>query len=436
MKGQDVAMLQERLSRLGYYPWKPDGVFGLLTMEALRAFQKAHRLRVDAIAGKEVFAVLESGQALPEVSHVVSRSDTLSSIARTHGVPVELILRANGLDGAHVREGQCLVIPVSRVIGYCAGPEDPDASYESFERHLGLVSAVAPRWFHLDADGSVSGEPARRLVALASLGGVAVHPVVSDGAGPDGSAVLPEILMDGAARRRAVKALIAVASESRAHGLVLSVRRLPRADSYALTSFVRELTRALHEAGGRSLAIDLPIPAPADEGAPPEAPAEYREIAQVASQVILRAYTEPGDQAAPGPAASPAATRAALKAFVRAVMPWKLVLAVPAFGVDFSCAPGAPPARRSHREVAEILDIFRPSVARTEPGGSCTFRYRSFRVNHTVYFEDAASIGTHADLALRFRLAGIALADLGEEDPMAWDAIRTRFKVLRREAAS
>lgn len=444
MKGRDVALLQERLSCLGYYASQPDGMFGILTAEALRSFQKAHRLHVDGIAGREVFAVLRSRQAKPEMSHIVRQGDTLSTVARLYNVPIELLLRANRLESPRVHEGQCLAIPVSRLIGYYAGNADGQGSSESYERHLGFISAVAPRWFHLNPDGVVCGEPARKVGALASLAGIAVFAVIASGppgpapaapsepeGSPDSGSArgFHDVLMDAAARRRAIRGIVEATAKSRAQGAILSVSKLSSDCSYALTSFVRELSRTLAETG-RSLAVDVPSP-DLDGLEPLRGPVEYGEIAQVASQVILRLYEEPEALPLPGPAASPARARTLLKMLVRVVPPWKLVLGVPAFGIDFSCAPGAPPMRKKHSEVADILDIFRPTVTRIESGGPCVFRYRSFRVNHTVFFEDATSIGAHVDLALKFNLAGLALADLGEEDPEAWDAIKTRFKVLR-----
>ncbi|NLJ61144.1 MAG: peptidoglycan-binding protein, partial [Firmicutes bacterium] len=61
MKGQDVAALQRRLAELRYYTGECDGMYGILTKGAVFDFQKAHRLRVDGIAGKEVFNLLKSG---------------------------------------------------------------------------------------------------------------------------------------------------------------------------------------------------------------------------------------------------------------------------------------------------------------------------------------------------------------------------------------
>ncbi|MGE5593186.1 MAG: peptidoglycan-binding protein [Betaproteobacteria bacterium] len=472
MKGRDVALLQEELSRLGYYTCDIDGVFGILTKEAVRELQKAHRLRVDGIAGKEVFAVIGSGLAKPVLRHCVARGETCAHIARRYNIPIELLLHANRLRDAQVHEGQRLDIPVSRLLAYFAGGDAAERSWGSYERHLAFISTVAPRWFTLEADGAVAGEPAKRVVALASLADIRVVPVVAPGrrrppatgdcdqpkrgdrgsgadrgvAGDDGSpspqddeagdSALDAVLMDAAARRAAIKGITAAAVRSRAHGIILSVAAAPGpADAYALTSFVRELASVL-ERDKRDLTLEIPAPriAAGDNGKEAGAGGsflEYEELARVTRNLIVRLHEEPEQLAMPGPPASPALARAVIKHMTRVIPPWKMILGIPLFGVDFSAAPGAPAMRRAHFETKDILDIYKPSVVRVEAGGACMFRYRSFRVNHTVFFTDAAAAGSYADLAIKFNLAGLAVADLGDEDPLVWDAFRTKFKALR-----
>ena len=484
MRGRDVALLQEQLSRLGYYTGETDGVFGILTKDAVRDLQKAHRLRVDGIAGNEVFAVIRSGLVRPVLRHFVARGETCAHIARRYNIPIELLLQANRLPDSEVHEGQCLDIPVLRLLAYSAGGDDAERSWDSYERHLAFISMVAPRWFTLNADGTITGEPVKRVTALASLADIRVVPVVALGsrllppdrrsqasanasananastnvnaginanANPDadsererrrererdrtcvsdeaGEATLDAVLMDAAARRAAIKGIAGASARSRAHGIVLSVSAPGPGDGYAFTSFVRELASVL-EREGRDLSLEIPAPGAEGEGAG-RSPLEYQELARIVRQIIVRLHEEPERLAVPAPPASPARARAVLKGIVRLVPPWKMVLGVPLFGIDFSAAPGAPPMRRAHSEIADILDIYKPSVVRAEPGGACMFRYRSFRVNHTVFFMDATSVASYVDLVLRFNLAGLAIADLGDEDPLIWDTFRTRFKALR-----
>jgi len=55
-KGSDVAELQKRLNALSFNAGTPDGIFGSKTLNAVRAFQKAHGLTVDGIVGPKTRA--------------------------------------------------------------------------------------------------------------------------------------------------------------------------------------------------------------------------------------------------------------------------------------------------------------------------------------------------------------------------------------------
>jgi len=58
MKGEDVRNLQKALDRKGYAVGTLDGIFGTRTQEAVKAFQRAKKLSVDGIAGKDTVTAL------------------------------------------------------------------------------------------------------------------------------------------------------------------------------------------------------------------------------------------------------------------------------------------------------------------------------------------------------------------------------------------
>lgn len=63
--GPAVRDVQERLSRLGYGPLRPDGEFGARTHEAVRQFQRARGLAADGIVGTETWrSLVEAGFGL------------------------------------------------------------------------------------------------------------------------------------------------------------------------------------------------------------------------------------------------------------------------------------------------------------------------------------------------------------------------------------
>ena len=62
--GDDVKIVQKRLKELGYYRSNIDGKMGRDTVKAVEAFQTAHGLEADGVAGKGTYEILFSDNAL------------------------------------------------------------------------------------------------------------------------------------------------------------------------------------------------------------------------------------------------------------------------------------------------------------------------------------------------------------------------------------
>ncbi|MGN0755171.1 MAG: peptidoglycan-binding protein [Aristaeellaceae bacterium] len=66
--GEDVKLIQNRLIALNYLSGTASGVFDSTTLTAVRAFQKAHALTVDGVAGTNTYKKLFSDSAIPAAS--------------------------------------------------------------------------------------------------------------------------------------------------------------------------------------------------------------------------------------------------------------------------------------------------------------------------------------------------------------------------------
>ncbi|HHV97313.1 MAG TPA: spore cortex-lytic enzyme [Clostridiaceae bacterium] len=85
-RGQEVINIQTKLKRWGYYKGEIDGIFGRLTYQAVREFQRKNGLKVDGIVGPETLAALglPTGQAARGTS--TSTNKDLNLLARIiHG---------------------------------------------------------------------------------------------------------------------------------------------------------------------------------------------------------------------------------------------------------------------------------------------------------------------------------------------------------------
>lgn len=86
-KGRDVQELQELLSRAGFYFGAWDGVFGLLTKEALVLFQKTFNLRIDGIAGPEVIKALKkTPYRSGRIVYTLKKHENLDTVSKKFAV--------------------------------------------------------------------------------------------------------------------------------------------------------------------------------------------------------------------------------------------------------------------------------------------------------------------------------------------------------------
>ena len=71
MTGPPVLQLQQKLSALGYAPGKLDGVYGVATAGAVRAFQRDNKLTVDGVVGTQTRAALRTAKKPPAAAQPV-----------------------------------------------------------------------------------------------------------------------------------------------------------------------------------------------------------------------------------------------------------------------------------------------------------------------------------------------------------------------------
>lgn len=112
--GADVFHLQRLLMTAGYMQ-EATGNFGPQTETALKAFQKAHGLAADGLAGPATIAVLRrlvegSGNASTDL-YTVRPGDTLWDIAQRRGTTMEHLIELNGLADVTLHPGQKLRVP-------------------------------------------------------------------------------------------------------------------------------------------------------------------------------------------------------------------------------------------------------------------------------------------------------------------------------------
>lgn len=85
--GSDVKALQKKLIELGYLSGKADGVYGADTMAAVKAYQKANKLKADGVAGANTLNSLNGSGSQSASSSDSSKNSTSSVKAASTAKP-------------------------------------------------------------------------------------------------------------------------------------------------------------------------------------------------------------------------------------------------------------------------------------------------------------------------------------------------------------
>ncbi|MBA4070611.1 MAG: polysaccharide deacetylase [Gemmatimonas sp.] len=237
---------------------------------------------------------------------------------------------------------------------------------------------------------------------------------------------LRRLLTHPDARHRAIARLAAVARQYALAGITIDFEEVPDDLADDWVRFLRDLRAALAPAGRM---VTATIGAGVDA-------TTARAVAASCDYVFVMLYDEHFGRGEPGPVASQAWYDTNAATLSAAVGPAKAILALGAFGYDWSDAGGRLHGRavtfqemistvRERRSTVHFDSVsLNPYVAWDDPDST----------SHVAWFLDAATGWNHLGTVSRLHAAGVALWRLGAEDPSLW-ALLDRHTATTEPAA-
>lgn len=175
-RGEDVAALQSRLNELKYNAGTADGIFGSLTENAVRNFQRDRGLAVDGIAGSQTINALFAGVSVPPANDPGIQNPPSTGGGSSN--PITSTLR-RGSKGSQVTALQNKL----NALGYNCGPADGIFGQATYNAVVNFQKTN-----NLTADGIVGPATAAKLFSVES--GSGSSPVQPPQA-PDPAPVIP-----------------------------------------------------------------------------------------------------------------------------------------------------------------------------------------------------------------------------------------------------
>lgn len=303
---------------------------------------------------------------------------------------------------------------------YAILPMYLDNAFLPLERHCGLIDAILPEWFEIDADAlrveaaSLDTELTETVASVRAARGkeLTFLPVYSAGGALEPRAFLDRITKADA-RSGLVQAMLTSAAGVGADGLCLRLRGVSGAELKAALPFLHELSDAARAAGMTRCLIT-------DAGSRQWA---EKTVTTLFDTVVVTLFHEPWMGSVPAPLAPQDWFRSEAREMRSLVGQKKLVIALGGHAEDWVSGRAGPErlslAGAMHRIAGAGAEIrFSPTALNS---------YAEFAdasgVRHQIWMLDAASAYNAVKTLDDLGIAGIGLASPGDEEPAFWDAL-------------
>lgn len=306
-----------------------------------------------------------------------------------------------------------------QVVGFYENrtPGDPHpGSLTSFNTHWRQLTAISPRWFAVNPDGSVAdiGYDAG-VVAKAHQRHIQVIPLVTNANGSS------NVLWQAPTRHRAATELAHLVQTDRLDGVNIDFELLAPSSRTDLTRFIATLSNDLKPLKKTVAVSVFPL-----TGVPASINGayDYGALARYANYLVIMAYDHHFSGGVPGPVAPYGWVRDNVQAALKVAPANRLVLAIGMYGYDWINNGRPGPAPTLSDVQAKALAHAKGVKIHYSSGTSQNwFTYSSGGTPHIVYFMGDRSAAARVALAQKDHLAGVALWRLGYEDPAFWKAV-------------
>lgn len=300
----------------------------------------------------------------------------------------------------------------------------------SFEANADILDEVSPFWYATNTRGDLlHGYDARdkELVDLAHANNVLVMPSVHNIV--HGTDPVPSLLRNPEARKRHIRAIVDEVVTHNYDGFDIDYESLASSLREPYSAFIEELAAALHK---QEKLLSVAVHAKTCDYCGLGGFQDWAVIGKNADRMRMMTYDMSWKGGSPGPVAPVYWVEQVAEYAQSVVDPAKVIVGVPFYGYDWRQGGGDAKAYNWEDFNAiiqatgtEKVLVETDSRGRTVQENRITYTYGGQR--RVAYFATKSSLDAKVDLVQRLDLAGIAIWQLGGEDPGNWDVIRERL---------
>ena len=317
-------------------------------------------------------------------------------------------------------------------------------SFQSFKNNIKQISIAAPQSFSMTKNGIVYGQVDPRIIKLAKENNVKVMPlVVSEGFDQQ---LMQSFLKDEEAQQRAIDIMVKLAKKHDFYGWQFDYEGMHFTDRRAYTEFYRKTAEALHKAGFKlSVAAiaydsDFEFPTPYFEFWYKDwrGVYDFKALAEIGDFISLMAYPQHTITTPPGPVAG--------FPWVEEKIEYMLSLGIPpqkiSLGLTFYSRHWYADYNKKQGAFINAETIgYQKAVDLIERNGAKKIWMEDQKSNYAywsvggifqyLFFADSESLKAKLPLLKKYKLRGISVWRIGEEDSKSWKVIESDLVPLK-----
>jgi spore germination protein YaaH len=297
---------------------------------------------------------------------------------------------------------------------------DPQSFY-SLQKNISKLNLVIPEWMFLDGKAdTLKIQKDDRAYEVMKRSGVNIMPILSNNEDQlfNGESV-KRIITNKAKRERLINSATAELLRNNFVGINVDFEELKQDDDKDLINFMHEFSDTLHS-HGLLLTMDV-IPFNDDY--------DYRTLAKYCDYLFVMAYDEFTSDNSPGPICDQKWIEAAIDDAANKIPSDKLILALAGYG-GYDWAKGSEGENVTYQKALSIAREENAKIEFDNNTYNLSFSYTDDdKVDHKVYFTDAATVFNSMRFAAESGLKGVALWRLGAEDSRIWDFYERNMSV-------
>ncbi|NLJ28578.1 MAG: glycosyltransferase [Deltaproteobacteria bacterium] len=327
------------------------------------------------------------------------------------GAPKQIYAAQNAVEGAGKNRTREVVL------GFYQNWDS--RSFESLKLHADQMTHVSSQWLTIaDGLGTLVSNPDPQLQAFCASKGIVLMPLLDNLIGDTWQPEAVESLANGpeARQEQFISNLISRLTALKAGGVVIDWEQVDPAYQESVTALVQKMAVALHQ---HNMELWLSVPMGQDLKV-----YDLETLAHSADQFIAMLSDETSETDPPGPIASQEWFNGWVESMSDYGTPSQWIIGVGSYGYDWTM-DGKKAETISFHDVmtragrAGLTDFELDSAS-----GNPHFSYEDEDTEHTVWFLDVATFINEIQNARENMTGGIAISQLGNEDPDIWKALK------------